>query len=71
MILEYEIAKYDGDLGSPNLFVHIDEDLCRKKVNLIRAMFGTQARNHWFSEEIFLSLLRLRGIESNAPTRIR
>jgi LmbE family N-acetylglucosaminyl deacetylase len=68
MIMEYEIAKYDGDLGSPNLFVHIDEDLCRKKVNLIHTAFRTQARNHWFSEEIFLSLLRLRGIESNAPT---
>jgi LmbE family N-acetylglucosaminyl deacetylase len=68
MIMEYEIAKYDGDLGSPNLFVHIDEDLCRKKVNLIHTAFRTQARNHWFSEEIFLSLLRLRGIESNSPT---
>lgn len=68
MILEYEIAKYDGDLGSPNLFVHLDEDVCRKKANLIRTIFRTQAGNHWFSEEIFLSLLRLRGIESNAPT---
>ncbi len=54
--------------GFAELFVHLDEDVCRKKANLIRTIFRTQAGNHWFSEEIFLSLLRLRGIESNAPT---
>ena len=68
MILEYEIAKYDGDLGSPNMFVHCDEDVCRKKVQRINTIFGTQTGNQWFSEENFLSLLRLRGIESNSPT---
>lgn len=67
-ILEYEIAKYDGDLGSPNVFFHLDESVCKAKIKNIMSIFKSQAGNHWFSEDVFLSLLRLRGIESNAPT---
>jgi LmbE family N-acetylglucosaminyl deacetylase len=67
LILEYEIPKYDGDLGSPNFFVHLDEDLCRRKVRCIIDSFQTQQNRHWFTEDTFLSLLRLRGIESAAP----
>ncbi|MCX6050507.1 MAG: PIG-L family deacetylase [Chloroflexi bacterium] len=67
LILEYEIPKYDGDLGHPNLFVQLDKATCTRKVeNLIR-YFGTQANKHWFTDETFLALLRLRGIESKAP----
>jgi LmbE family N-acetylglucosaminyl deacetylase len=69
LILEYEIPKYDGDLGSPNFFVHLDKDICEKKIEYILNIFKTQAENQWFAEETFLSLLRLRGIESNAPTK--
>jgi LmbE family N-acetylglucosaminyl deacetylase len=68
LILEYEIVKYDGDLSSPNVFVHLEEDTCRRKARHIADHFGSQSGNHWFDEETFLSLLRIRGVESNAPT---
>lgn len=68
-IFEYEIPKYDGDLGSPNLFVPIDNDACKKKTAYIQNIFKTQAENKWFTEDTFLSIMRLRGIESNAPTK--
>jgi LmbE family N-acetylglucosaminyl deacetylase len=68
LILEYEIPKYDGDMGNPNVFVHLDDGICRRKVENIRRSFRTQAAKQWFSEDTFLALLRLRGIESNSPT---
>jgi len=68
-VLEYEIPKYDGDLGSPNIFIPLEEAICQRKVRNILRFFRTQAENNWFTEETFLSLLRLRGIESNAPPK--
>jgi LmbE family N-acetylglucosaminyl deacetylase len=67
LILEYEIPKYDGDLGSPNFFVHLDQETCQQKVACILKHFKTQENKHWFTEETFTALLRLRGIESKAP----
>jgi len=67
LILEYEIPKYDGDLGHPNFFVHLDEPTCQRKVRGIIEAFQTQRNRHWFTEDTFLSLLRLRGVESSAP----
>jgi LmbE family N-acetylglucosaminyl deacetylase len=69
LIFEYEIPKYDGDLGAPNLFVHLSEPTCMQKIRTIVACFGTQAKKQWFSEDTFLSIMRLRGIESNAPNK--
>jgi LmbE family N-acetylglucosaminyl deacetylase len=69
LILEYEIPKYDGDLGSPNFFVRLDETICTKKTEYLLAHFGTQGNRHWFDEDTFLALMRLRGIESRAPAR--
>ena len=63
LILEYEIPKYDGDLGIPNLFVPLDEAVCRRKARDLCRIFSTQKRKHWFSEDTFLALMRLRGIE--------
>jgi LmbE family N-acetylglucosaminyl deacetylase len=63
LILEYEIPKYDGDLGIPNLFVPLDEAVCRRKTQHLCRIFGTQKTKHWFSEDTFLALMRLRGIE--------
>jgi LmbE family N-acetylglucosaminyl deacetylase len=63
LILEYEILKYDGDLGSPNLFVHLDEVICQKKIRLIMECFKSQRNKDWFSPDAFLSMLRIRGIE--------
>jgi LmbE family N-acetylglucosaminyl deacetylase len=66
LILEYEIPKYDGDLGSPNLFVGIDETVLAKKIRYILDAFESQKSKQWFTEETFRALLRIRGIESNA-----
>ncbi|NJM64429.1 MAG: PIG-L family deacetylase [Acaryochloris sp. RU_4_1] len=66
LILEYEIPKYDGDLGSPNIFVHLDPSICQRKINFLMEYFATQSNKQWFTEDTFLSVLRLRGIESNA-----
>jgi LmbE family N-acetylglucosaminyl deacetylase len=68
LILEYEIPKYDGDLGSPNCFVPLDDATSRRKAQQITECFQTQKNRHWFTEDTFLSLLRLRGIESGAPS---
>lgn len=69
LILEYEIPKYDGDIGIPNTFVVLDADICRSKVcNLLR-YFVSQRSKQWFTEDLFMSLLRLRGVESNSPTK--
>ena len=69
LILEYEVPKYDGDLGSPNVFVHLDEALVRKKIENLLAFFQTQRDRRWFTEDLFMGILRLRGMESNAPDR--
>ena len=69
LILEYEILKYDGDLGNPNLFVHLDDTICQKKISVIMDCFNTQRDKDWFTRDAFLSLLRIRGIESRAPGR--
>lgn len=67
-ILEYEVIKYDGDLGAPNCFFHLNKKLCKMKISNIINCFETQRQKIWFSEESFYSLLRLRGIESNSPS---
>jgi LmbE family N-acetylglucosaminyl deacetylase len=69
LILEYEIPKYDGDLGSPNFFVHLDEIFCKTKTEKILKYFKSQYDKEWFTEDTFISLLRLRGVESNAPEK--
>jgi len=63
LILEYEIPKYDGDLGSPNVFVEINQKLAHEKAENLCRLFPTQNNRHWFSEETFLALMRLRGME--------
>jgi LmbE family N-acetylglucosaminyl deacetylase len=63
LILEYEIPKYDGDLGSPNFFVTLDNSLREKKVELLMRFFQTQANKHWFSPETFNAIMQLRGVE--------
>jgi LmbE family N-acetylglucosaminyl deacetylase len=62
-ILEYEIPKYDGDLGIPNLFVTLDSRLAEKKIDILLKSFASQANKHWFDRETFLALMRLRGME--------
>jgi LmbE family N-acetylglucosaminyl deacetylase len=66
LILEYEIPKYDGDLGQPGFFVPLEAEVCRKKVRFIMDTFRSQRSKQWFDEKTFFSLMRLRGIECNA-----
>src|SRR5260370_39772662 len=68
LILKYEIPKYDGDLGQPSLFIPIESELCEKKVRHILEAFPSQATKRWFRQDTFLSLMRLRGMECNAPS---
>jgi LmbE family N-acetylglucosaminyl deacetylase len=68
LILEYEIPKYDGDLGTPNVFVPIDEAVCQRKIDTIVENFKSQAGRRWFTPEVFRAILRLRGMECNAPS---
>jgi LmbE family N-acetylglucosaminyl deacetylase len=69
LILEYEVPKYDGDLGTPNFYVHLNEPLVKMKTSLISSIFKTQKKKHWFTEETFRSILRIRGVESNSPSK--
>lgn len=62
-ILEYEIPKYDGDLGQPNVFVPLEQEIYEKKVRYIVNTFATQRGKKWFERETFLALMRLRGME--------
>jgi len=68
LILEYEIPKYDGDLGSPNVFAHLDESVCKRKVTALLGCFPSQVSKPWFGEDVFMALLRLRGMESRSPS---
>lgn len=63
VILEYEVPKYDGDLGQPNVFVGLTEDVLRRKTSFLMRSFSTQREKAWFTDDTFLSLARLRGIE--------
>jgi len=67
-ILEYEVPKYDGDLGSPNVFVDAPEPAVREKIRILEDCYGSQHGRTWFDERTFRALLRLRGVEANAPS---
>jgi len=66
-ILEYEIPKFDGDLGAPNFFEPLDKARCVRKVEYLEKAFGSQRDKHWFKADTFLGLMRLRGMECRAP----
>ena len=68
LILEYEIPKYEGDLGRPNLFVPVTKAIAERKVAHLLEHFGSQRSKDWFSEDTFLGLMRLRGLECRSPS---
>jgi LmbE family N-acetylglucosaminyl deacetylase len=68
LILEYEIPKYDGDMGQPNVFVHLNAEATKRKVSYLMEAFQSQRGKRWFQEDTFFSLMRLRGMECNAPS---
>jgi LmbE family N-acetylglucosaminyl deacetylase len=68
LILEYEIPKYDGDIGQPNLFIPLEQHIYERKIRYLLDSFPSQRSKRWFQEDTFLSLMRLRGVECNAPS---
>lgn len=68
LVLEYEIPKYDGDLGRPNSFVPLADAVRQRKVELLMRHFPSQHDRHWWSAEVFNGLMRLRGMECHAPS---
>jgi LmbE family N-acetylglucosaminyl deacetylase len=64
LIAEYEIPKFEGDLGRPNVFVPIPPELAERKVDLLFKHFGSQADKRWFRPEVFTGLMAVRGVEA-------
>jgi LmbE family N-acetylglucosaminyl deacetylase len=69
LILEYEVPKYDGDMGAPNLFVPLAKEVCDEKIAGVLDGFTSQQDRYWFTDDTFRSLLRLRGVEARSDTR--
>ena len=67
LVLEYEIPKYDGNLGNPGFFVPLTQAQIRRKLETIGQHFSSQRGRSWFSDETFLATAPLRGIGCNAP----
>lgn len=65
-ILEYEILKYDGDLGNPNFYVELDPEVCQTKIETIWNCFASQRDKHWFSKESLAAMHSIRGVECRA-----
>jgi LmbE family N-acetylglucosaminyl deacetylase len=68
LILEYEILKYDGDLGHPSVFMPLSEQICTRKIELLLKHFKTQSTRHWFTSDTFEAMHRIRGIECASAT---
>jgi len=68
LILEYEIPKYDADLTAPNVYVPLSAEIVRRKIDLLLEHFPSQREKHWFTDDLFRGLMRLRGMEANSPT---
>jgi LmbE family N-acetylglucosaminyl deacetylase len=68
LILEYEIIKWDGDLGRPNVYVPLDQEAVQKKIDVLMQTYGSQRSKDWFTPDTFLAVMRVRGIECRAPS---
>jgi len=66
LVLSYEIPKWDGDIGRPNVYVPLSEDLARDKVRLLGKAYPSQSGRDWWDEELFMGMMRLRGMECRA-----
>lgn len=70
LILEYEIPKWDGDIGTPNTFIHLDEATGLTKIKYLQQIYNSQKTKAWFTDDLFWSIMRIRGMESNSPSLI-
>ncbi|MBL8550267.1 MAG: PIG-L family deacetylase [Hyphomonadaceae bacterium] len=66
LILEYEIPKWDGDMGRPSAYVPLSPEILERKIALLNEHFGTQRSKAWFDAETFTGLARIRGMECRA-----
>lgn len=67
-ILEYEIMKYEGDLGQPNVFVPLKASIAQRKATHLARHFASQRAKSWFDESNFEALARIRGLECRSPS---
>ena len=70
LVLEYEIPKWDGDLGRPNFYMPMSEEIMARKLAILQTSFGTQRGKDWFDADTFRGLARIRGMECRAPDRL-
>lgn len=70
LILEYEIPKWDGDIGTPNTFVALEPAIAKAKIAALQAVYNSQKNKAWFTDDLFHSLLRIRGMEANATSNL-
>lgn len=68
LVLEYEIPKYDSDMGQPQVFLPLSSETCETKIRHLMNCFPSQHCRRWFREDTFSSLMRLRGMQCNAPS---
>ena len=68
LVLEYEILKYDGDLGNPNTFIEISEEQLDRKIDVLMRSFDSQRNKQWFTEDVFRSMARIRGVHAASST---
>lgn len=68
LILEYEIPKYDGDMGRPSVFVALSAEISERKAKYLMDAFVSQTSKRWFAKELFISIMRLRGMECNSES---
>lgn len=67
-ILEYEIPKWDGDLGSPNTFVTLEKTHAKEKISILQDVYNSQHSKEWFTDDLFWSIMRIRGMECNSES---
>lgn len=70
LTFEYEIPKWDGDIGNPNTFITIDKKTAKKKIELLQKVYNSQNQKSWFTDDLFHSIMRIRGMESNSPSNL-
>lgn len=70
LIFEYEIPKWDGDMGQPNTFIELSQDIAQKKIDFLQQVYNTQKQKRWFTNDLFHSIMRIRGMECNSESQL-
>ena len=68
VIAEYEIPKYEGDLGRPNVFIPVSAEVAERKIDLLLKHFSSQGHRSWFRSETFRGIMAVRGVECNSAS---